>query len=137
MFIPSHLKISDFSAFSCSGDFFLLPNCASSSQPAYTDCLAEPELEYCLFVCSFIHLADRESTYFMPDPELKALGGQRCMKQTQKILFLLGFLGFEQQKWIQTNLRGEIKGSWEGRCRSPQNQGIAEQLVLRSGPGWL
>lgn len=41
----------------------------------------------------------------MPDPELTALEGQRCMKQSQKILFLLGFWGFEQQKWTQTNLR--------------------------------
>lgn len=69
----------------------------------------------------------------MPDPELTALGGQRCMKQSQKILFLLGFLGFQQQKWTQTNLRGKKKGSWEGRCSSSQNQGIAEQLALRSG----
>lgn len=67
----------------------------------------------------------------MPDPELTALEGQRCMKQSQKILFLLGFWGFEQQKWTQTNLKKK-KGSWEGCCSS-QNQGIAEQLALRSG----
>lgn len=110
---PLHFDISDFSTSSCAQvtlHFFLLPQCALSSPSLHIQiALVSGELEYCSFIWSFIHSFSRHimSIYFMPDPKLTAIGRQRCLRWSQKRLFPLGFLGFEQQKWTWTNLSKE------------------------------